>query len=142
MNRSILRHSRGYVLALLCIDLCVGFAYWLGPKALAAVTGHMPVCPMYALGLRCGLCGGSHALWDIVNGHPWRSLQENLLLMPFLAAQALALVLAHVCLVLPAPGLERLYRYPWWGRWIAGWALAWLGYTILRNILLLRGIFL
>ena len=111
--------------------LCLAVAFF--PAVRDFAIRYAPVCPLYAVGLRCGLCGGTHCLTALYNGHLTAAVRYNAYLVFFLAVAAAVLVLAHICLFFPHGKAAALYKKltsPKAILWLTG---GWLGFMILRN---------
>jgi Protein of unknown function (DUF2752) len=52
---------------------------------------HVPLCPFHSLtGMQCPLCGSLRAVDNLVRGHPFTALHDNLLLVAALPVLAVA----------------------------------------------------
>ncbi len=123
-------------LAVFAVDIAVIFVV-LFYKNIISVMRLMPICPIYAIGLRCATCGGTRCVSALLRLDILSALRLNFPVVLFCIYCAVTLFFAHICLFTEKSTPTKLFLKLFSGKAAIFWAIFFAVYTVIRNISLL-----
>ncbi len=123
--------------AVVTADILLLSAFILYPAVRNLAIRYMPVCPLYAIGLRCGLCGGTHCLTALYNGSLLDAIRYNAYLVFILAYASVVLFFAHIWLIFPHGRAAALFRKLISQKTLIWIMSGWVAFMLLRNLFIL-----
>ncbi len=101
------------------------------------VIKYNPVCLLYSMGFRCGLCGGTRCLTALSQGDFILALKYNCFIVFLIFFSLILLILAHLSLFLKSQKIRAFVKKTCSVKGLIILMLSWLAFMVLRNIVLI-----
>lgn len=123
-------------LAVLAADCLLVTVYMFFYQIRDIVIKYNPVCLLYSMGFRCGLCGGTRCLTALMHGDFVLAIKNNFFIVVLLAGCLVLLILAHICLLRNSRRISTLLKRVCSVKGLTVVMIYWLAFMIIRNVII------